>query len=237
MATRPVYCIAHESDELVKINYFDFKWHPGLAVTQKQKSIEELHNTASDKLKNNKILEISSKSRHAIGVSLSAFNLTIKIEKYKKISVVTAFQSSKVFEMGGPYVDLLYKNSIDAKKDLRIKNSGELLYFSFFQDKWELTPKTAFYDWLYINAVHQHASLAKKILDYDCFTDIEFNPEKSINCQANAAALFVSLHRRGLLSHVLKSKENYLSILAKYKPGEISDMLPNKIIYVQGTLF
>jgi len=33
------------------------------------------------------------------------------------------------------------------------------------------------------------------VLDYDAFTDIEFNPEKSVSCQASSAALAVDLRR------------------------------------------
>lgn len=70
---------------------------------------------------------------------------------------------------------------------------------SFFFDGNEmpLNPKTIFYDWIYINAVLENPLLAVELLKYDAFTDIEFNPEKSINCQAKAAALFVALSRQG----------------------------------------
>ena len=60
-----------------------------------------------------------------------------------------------------------------------------------------LNPKAFFYDWLYINAVLENPLLAAERLKYNAFTDIEFNPEKSINCQAKAAALFVALSRQG----------------------------------------
>lgn len=50
-------------------------------------------------------------------------------------------------------------------------------------------------------------------MKYDGFTDIEFNPEKSINCQARAAALFVSLSRRGLLELAMTSIDNYIKII------------------------
>ena len=60
-----------------------------------------------------------------------------------------------------------------------------------------LNPKTVFYNWLYINAVLENPLLAAELLKYNAFTDIEFNPKKSINCQAKAAALFVALSRQG----------------------------------------
>ena len=62
-----------------------------------------------------------------------------------------------------------------------------------------LIPRTAFYDWLYINALMENADLAEQVMEYDAFTDIEFNPNKSINCQARAAALFVAMKKLGRL--------------------------------------
>ena len=50
-----------------------------------------------------------------------------------------------------------------------------------------------------INALLENQELAETALRYDAFTDIEFNPEKSLNCQAQAAAIFVSLSRQGLI--------------------------------------
>lgn len=46
------------------------------------------------------------------------------------------------------------------------------------------------------------------------FTDIEFNPKKTINCQAYAAALFVSLSKRGILHNAIHSRDNFLACLA-----------------------
>ena len=42
---------------------------------------------------------------------------------------------------------------------------------------------------------------------------IEFNPQKSINCQAEAVAIYVSLHRQGLLKDALKGKDEFLEIV------------------------
>jgi hypothetical protein len=77
-----------------------------------------------------------------------------------------------------------------------------------------LVPRTAFYDWLYINALHKRPDLAEQVLTYRAFSDIAFNPERSINCQAYAAALYVSLSDRGLLTEaMLKDQETYLSVI------------------------
>ena len=48
-------------------------------------------------------------------------------------------------------------------------------------------------------------------MDYQAFTDIEFNPKKSINCQAYSVALYVSLRQRGLLEETIKNKDSFLT--------------------------
>lgn len=214
MAKRPVF-ISNESQKLfVKTKSIEFEWFPGFSVKQKQRSIRSLHKNILSEYPDLKVLEVSSKSDNKLGVSLSAFNLMIKTENNKVFSVETAFQASKVFENGGPFIDLYKKTSKEAKKDPRIKNSGKLLHFQFFKRKWELEPKTLFYDWLYINALALNEELAENIVNYDAFTDIEFNPLRSINCQAKAVALYVSLHKVGLLNEALESVDNYKRIIA-----------------------
>lgn len=82
-------------------------------MTQKQKSILSLHKNFLEKYPQRRILEISTKSNNELGVKLSAFNLMIHTNE-RAFSVESAFQSSKVFENGGPYTDLLNKSSKEA---------------------------------------------------------------------------------------------------------------------------
>jgi hypothetical protein len=106
-----------------------------------------------------------------------------KTKSGKNISVESIFQSSKVFSDGGPYKDIMDMSSRDAKKDERLKNSGNLIAFEYRDKRWQLEPKTAFYDWIYLNALNLNDDLKQQALAYDAFTDIEFNPQKSINCR------------------------------------------------------
>lgn len=217
MATRPIFIVGENSNFLVETKFLNFEWFSGFAVSQKHKSIAAMHSAAINNLHLDKILEISSKSLTSLGIELSAFNLKITTKKLQKsFSVECAFQASKVFENGGPFIDLLDKTSIEAKKDPRIKTSGKLLNFKFYNTTWPLEPKTAFYDWLYLNALHKNESLAHSVIEFNAFTDIEFNHEKSINCQAYAAALYVSLYKRGLLNSALESQENFLKTIGNF---------------------
>jgi hypothetical protein len=186
-----------------------------MAMSQSRKSIASLHAAARNQIDVSDVLEISSKSPTELGVALSAFNLMIRTVKHEReFSLECAYQASKVFEHGGPFVDLLNAKSIDAKRDPRLNQHGRLTKFRFFGMDWDLQPRTAFYDWLYINALHKRPDLAKQVLTYRAFSDIAFNPERSINCQAYAAALYVSLYERGLLTdEVLKNQQAYLSVI------------------------
>lgn len=212
MATRPVFVPNYEGDNYVATHYVDFEWFPGLALSQKQKSIASLHAGIKKELHLESVLEISSKSTERFGVDLSAFNLRFTTVRPEiEMSVECAFQGSKVFENGGPYNDLFHKTSLEAKKDQRLTESGRLVGFDFFGIEWDLEPQTVFYDWLYLNALLKNPELCKAVLEFEAFTDIEFNPKRSVNCQAYTIALFKSLSQRGILGDVMKSKKSFLA--------------------------
>lgn len=216
MAERPLFIPATEGLALVRTKHVEFQWFPGMAVSQKQKSVDSLHAAALKLQGISRVLEVSSKSREELGVALSAFNLTFTTIKHNRtFSVECAYQGSKVFERGGPFVDLFGMTSREAKKDERLRSSGRLTGFRFFGTDWGLEPQTAFYDWLYINALKKQPSVTKQLLEYSAFTDIEFNPERSINCQAYSVALYISLYKRRLLEEATASKETFLQIVGK----------------------
>lgn len=179
------------------------------------KSVASLHETAKRE-GYERVLEISSKGNE-LGQRFSAFNLDYKRDEEggKAYKIENIFQGSKVFERGGPYTDLYDKTPREAKKDKRLRNSGTLMGFDFFGEKFPLEPKTFFYDYIYINALLQDRDFSDNLLEYDAFTDIEFNPEKSINCQAYSAALYVSLLENNFLQDVRNDKEAFLDLAKK----------------------
>lgn len=209
MAKRPVYIPRTDRPGAI-IRCLEFQWFPGFSRNQKQKSIRSLHEAA--KIAGiSPVLEISTKSDSPIGVALSAFNLMLPVGK-KMVSLEAVFQSSKVFEKGGPYLDLLDKSPWEIKKDKRLRESGKLVGFRFLSSEFPTKPLTVFYDWLYINAVSVH-EYSDKLTSYAGFTDIEFNPKKSVNCQAYSAALYVSLKITGFLQDALKSIDDFQRVL------------------------
>lgn len=211
MAKRPVFIPMAEPTSLVKEIMFEFPWHSGFAAVQKKKNVTALH-LAAEQDGLFPLLEVSTKSEEKLGQRLSAFNLQIDTT-LGKISIESAFQGSKVFRDGGPFHDLYLADSLSAKRDERLKTSGPLTEFNFFGQIWPLNPKTAFYDWLYLTALQPHQDFLKRLYHYKGFSDIEFNPEKSINCQARTCALLVSLLKMNMLNDALRSQSDFIAVL------------------------
>lgn len=212
MASRPVFTATGKPSHLVEEHSVSFAWNPGFAPVQKRKNVSALH-SAAQRMGLFPLLEVSTKSEEKLGQRLSAFSLKIGTE-IGDISIESAYQGSKVFKAGGPYTDIYTFDSRSAKQDERIKNSGPLVGFNFFGQSWPLVPKTAFYDWLYLSALQPHQEYLKRLFEYKGFTDIEFNPERSINCQARTCALLVSLLELDALSDALRSQSDFIAMVA-----------------------
>lgn len=183
MAKRPAFFV---NQGKVISEMYSFEWYSGFAVSQKQKSIKSLHNAIKKADLNARPLEISTKSMERIGIKASALHLKINNDTLENV-----FQSAKVFEHGGPYLDLLDVSPKEAKRDERLHKSGSLKAFRYQNEEFPLIPQTVFYDFIYITAIKQSFTTdeVNTILRYNYFTDIEFNPAKSINTQARAAAI------------------------------------------------
>jgi hypothetical protein len=211
MADRPVFVPTETGNKLVEEVFVHFTWHPGLAPSQKKKNVVELHHAAK-RIGLAPLLEISSKSEKEAGQRLSAFRLKIELAA-GTTTVECAFQGSKVFENGGPFQDLYWKDSRDAKRDSRLQESGKLIGFNFEGKEFPLTPTTAFYDWLYFNALYPHREWLTRAQQYAGFTDIEFNPQRSLNCQARSFATFMALQKREVLEQICSSFDQFRSLL------------------------
>lgn len=228
MAQRPIFVPDFSEDSFVKKLNIKFEWYPGFSIQQKQKSIDSLHESAK-KYHMTNVLEISTKSKQTIGQKLSAFNLKITLKDGLKIPVEAAYQGSKIFEKGGPYRDFFKMDGRQIKKDPRLHNSGNLIGFDFEGMKWGLEPKTSFYDWIYINALYQNRDMHSEIIGYNAFSDIEFNPNKSISCQANSAALFVALWKTQIIESVLSNPRTFVSkIYSSFQNSNICDFPQNE---------
>ncbi len=197
---RPVFMPRVNSDNLVKTDMVRFERHVGFASRQKKKTINDLHQVIRKKYGFKNVLEMSSKSGNKLSFLLNPSSLMLRHDvDGKSYSVENAFYASQVFESGGPYTDLLTAPPRQAKKDARITTSGNLMYYDYCGMEWSVAPLTTFYDWLYITALTQNPQLYDEVMQYQAFTDIEFNPKKSSHCAAYAVAMFVALNKRGLV--------------------------------------
>ena len=62
------------------------------------------------------------------------------------------------------------------------------------------------------------------------FSDIVFNPKRSLNCQARAAALFVSLSKKGLIDeHLLRDKDYYFELMTEKKQLSPTELIPRQL--------
>ena len=186
MAKRPCYRPLERYVGYRTVESPEFTWHPGFAFSQKQKNVVALHDAIHRIDPSAKVLEISSKSLQPLGVSLSAFNLKFP-HGGVECSVESVFQASKVFDGGvGPFPELYSHDSREVRHHVQEASAGHRLLA---------------------------LKLAEELREFDAFTDIEFNPNRQINCQAAAAAFYVSLCRIGKLEEAISSREAFLRML------------------------
>lgn len=216
----------------------EFTWHMGMSWQVRQRSSQSLRQNILAKYPERKVIEISTASdNYELGKRLSALNLTLRTTlpdgASYDISVENIFQGSKLYNGDEhPHTELFYKSSRDAKQFSKRMQTDKRTVVSFEYDgvEFDTFPYSAFYDWIYIKALHQHQDLAKQILNYDTFTDIHFNQKVAysdkgpFNCQARALAIYVSLYKSNTLDKYLESpdslKESIYSTLYNKRKAE-----------------
>lgn len=202
MATRPVFKIGYSAPYYIE-QRIDFVWNKGWNINQKRKNVIALHEAYKARFPTKCVLEISSKSLQEDGLPLSAFKLRKFVPSLQKaLPVENIYQGGKVFENGGPCLDMYDMTARGAKKDERLQSLGAVTGFYYEGNIYPNDHYDAFYNWIYINALTENPSLSVPLLNYDAFTDIEYNPQTGTSCQARSAAIFVSLSRLGKLDVV-----------------------------------
>lgn len=226
MAVRPVFVIEAKGRSHTVVEYpVEFTWHPGFSISQQRKSIDSMHQVYVDTTGIADILEVSSRATRSEGRQASAFTLRCDPRRIPGVDVdaVNAaldgrahtpvevlFQGSKRFSRQSKAANPYHLSPKEARRWAAANNEdGSLLEFVFFGQKFPLQPRTLFYDWLYCHALSQNPRIAGQIEQYRAFTDIAFNPKKSINCQARSAAIYVALSKRGTLEGALASREAF----------------------------
>lgn len=211
MANRPIFIPRKGRGALVERLPLEIDWHPGFAISQKQKNIFELH-SAAKKIGIFPVLEVSTKSNVEVGRRLSAFNLKVAVYGEMK-NLESVYQASKVFSESGRHEELMELNPFEAKKKVRELGVGNIVAFNFEGYDYQTEPKNAFYDWLYLRAISPHEDWIRENLNYAAYSDIEFNPNKSINCQGRAVAEFHALSMRGSTLNCVNNFEIFRKML------------------------
>lgn len=225
MANRPVYASVASSSSLVWQFDCDFVWNKGLAKSQRKKNVKALHDAfiARTGDVSSMLLEVSGLSDSELGIALSAFNLKLDIEGVmaklegrdaegsKVVTVEVAYQAGKCISGQEPFKDILEMSSKEAKRDSRLR-MGPVTGFKLGETVFPVSPRTCFYEYLYLNALTQpqNEGLLKKAVGYMYFTDLNFNPNKGISNQARALALGVALYHKGCLKKALESISNFM---------------------------
>ena len=223
MAKIPIF-VSSDRYPFVNEKIIDFEWHKELAIIQKKKSIKSLHTAALEQFKDLTLLEISTKSDNPLGVQLGAF---ISITKQKKSTLEKMFYAAKIFKHGVQLKVLLFMPARQARSDIRLKKRSALIRFISNGKTWPSIPKTIFYDYQYLDTIKQNPSLSADLINYNAFTDIEFNPKKSFNYQAISAALYVSLVKIEKLEECMSGSDSFISLLGKVSSEPIEPTQSN----------
>ncbi|WP_019680611.1 DarT1-associated NADAR antitoxin family protein [Ruminococcus flavefaciens] len=183
ISVRPAFYV---KDGKVVSRNVSFERALGISAADKKRSVVSLHEMLIECDSASNPLEVSINGKEPLGIRLGAFNLRLDGHAFESV-----VQSSKIFTNGGPYHELLNIQPKEAKRDKRIKQSGEVIGFNYKGIEFPTEPGTAFFDYIYINAVKQTLNVdeIKKIAEFTHFTDSEFNPPRSINTQAKSVAI------------------------------------------------
>lgn len=212
MAVRPVFEVNFEKPFYDEVDV-EFVWNKGLNINQRRKNVVAVHAAYNCSFPEKKALEISSKSLQPEGLLLCAF----KLQKYmptlnKSLAVENIYQGGKIFENGGPFLDMYDCTAIKAKKDPRLHSTGSVTGFYYEGKTYSVKFYDSFYNWIYINALIENPELSAPLFDFDAFTDIAYNPKTGTSCQARSAAIFVSLSKQGLID-VVKNFDEFVEMV------------------------
>lgn len=231
----------------------EFEWHLGMSWQQKQKS--SLSMLAQLKSEGYKPIEISRRSEDLdFGVQLSAFNL--KLNNYNVENIFQAYkvcndggpyldllkvepqkargdcriqtsESKKPCQFNHvEYKNKSFYNSENICEYCRTRSERHLVSFSSGKVHWGIEPKSLFYDAVYISALLQNKHLSDCLVEYNAFTDIEFNQKVPysqnkgpFNCQARSCAIFSTLKKANYsneqISAIVRSPEKMYSLYGK----------------------
>ena len=202
MAERYIYSVGDDKSPVIRTK-LEFDWVQGTSIQSRRKSALNLqakfHANSREQL-----MEISTAApERSLGFYLSAFNLKAKLKNISdELTVEQFYQGSKVVSINGTITslnDLYYsKDSVTAKKDSRLKYP--IVHFQIMDKKYPIVPKTAFYNWIYINSMYYfnrglYHELTNSYCNHFCDTQAPITVDA---CQAEACALLMYMHTNNI---------------------------------------
>lgn len=113
------------------------------------------------------------------------------------------------------------------KAFMKANKNAKLSHFAYKGEIFETNAGVAnsesyFYDFLYFRALRENFSKSeiRQILQYDIFTDIEFNHKVSINCQARSCALYRYALLNDKVYFYMENKEHFKDLYKSYKANK-----------------
>lgn len=230
MAKRFVY-VPLPRAPYVKAVEVTFRWEPGMAMSQRQKSSANFHEVLRKINPNARVLECSRAGLVELGVSLSAFNLPYF--EGEGMTVENVYQGSKVFKPKSTgeeiWLNNLYRvDSMQAKSEpLLTDKNYKLVEFRLLDEQniFEPNPRYAFYNYIYIKSLMAFVTreMVEELAGYQAFTDtmLKWHDGKVTSCQAHATAQFVGMLKCGVLEEYMSDKEKFLSLFRE-EDGQLS---------------
>lgn len=201
MANRPVFM--SREDKLYQEN-IEFKWHSGFSVGQKRKSVEELHREFNKQYPGKNVLEVSNASLHPLSGELSVDTL-----RNEDGGVSSILLGSQMFVKGGPFPSMYVKSLEEVKKDPQLKKSGKLIAYNYKEGTFRVHDNNKFFHWVIVNVLYTRPDLAEKVIKFDGFTDINYNPNKPSDSLAESLSIFKMLSETGRLDYAMQNGRTF----------------------------
>ena len=199
MAVRPMFIPQKKRVGVIGIDV-DFVYVSGMARSQKQKCVRNLHHAIQNTGYAKNPLEVSTSSENPIGVKTSAFNLQITDPNKGSLVLESVYHATKRFKSKGVELSLLTLGARESKKKANalLEQYGEIEGYHYQGIDFPVYPKSLCFTWLYFNALKELSEDDRKQLClFDAFTDLNFKSDGKGNCQAHAMALFVKADVNG----------------------------------------
>lgn len=174
-------------------------------LERQRREVDSLHERFKYYRPDFKMLEISSISREPLGVAVSAANLRDPRGNLTE----AVYLGSRVYEQG--QLEHLYhaSSTVEAMRITKASEHNMFSSYNWYGKAVPTNPLTLMKYWIWCDAVYNQKDLMNQIVEYDAFTNYFCNTSKDyFGTYPEAAALFVTLYRNGILDTAMDSVES-----------------------------